>query len=73
MLHAYSATNLATEYWNSSQAASNRDQGIRFSGFTHRLERLEMHARESADHFKMAEFLRSYIPSTNLSDRDRRN
>jgi hypothetical protein len=26
VLHAYSATNLATEYWNSSQAASNRDQ-----------------------------------------------
>jgi hypothetical protein len=26
VLHAYSATNLATEYWNSSQAPSNRDQ-----------------------------------------------
>lgn len=26
ILHAYSATNLATEYWNSSQASGNRDQ-----------------------------------------------
>lgn len=26
ILHAYSATNLATEYWNSTQAANNRDQ-----------------------------------------------
>ena len=26
ILHAYSATNLATEYWNSTQAAGNRDQ-----------------------------------------------
>jgi hypothetical protein len=26
ILHAYDATNLATEYWNSAQAASNRDQ-----------------------------------------------
>jgi len=26
MLHAYDATNLATEYWNSAQAAGNRDQ-----------------------------------------------
>jgi len=26
ILHAYSATNLATEYWNSAQAANNRDQ-----------------------------------------------
>jgi hypothetical protein len=26
VLHAYSATNLAVEYWNSGQAASNRDQ-----------------------------------------------
>lgn len=26
VLHAYSATNLATEYWNSAQAANNRDQ-----------------------------------------------
>jgi hypothetical protein len=26
VLHAYSATNLATEYWNSAQAPSNRDQ-----------------------------------------------
>jgi hypothetical protein len=26
VLHAYDATNLATEYWNSTQAASNRDQ-----------------------------------------------
>jgi hypothetical protein len=26
ILHAYSATNLATEYWNSTQAASNRDK-----------------------------------------------
>jgi hypothetical protein len=26
IVHAYSATNLATEYWNSSQAAGNRDQ-----------------------------------------------
>ncbi len=26
ILHAYSATNLATEYWNSTQAPGNRDQ-----------------------------------------------
>ena len=26
VLHAYSATNLATEYWNSAQATGNRDQ-----------------------------------------------
>lgn len=26
VLHAYNATNLATEYWNSTQASSNRDQ-----------------------------------------------
>jgi hypothetical protein len=26
IVHAYSATNLATEYWNSTQAAGNRDQ-----------------------------------------------
>jgi hypothetical protein len=26
VLHAYSATNLATEYWNSTQASANRDQ-----------------------------------------------
>jgi len=26
ILHAYDATNLATEYWNSTQAAGNRDQ-----------------------------------------------
>jgi hypothetical protein len=26
VLHAYSATNLATEYWNSTQAVGNRDQ-----------------------------------------------
>jgi len=26
ILHAYSATNLAAEYWNSTQAAGNRDQ-----------------------------------------------
>lgn len=26
VLHAYSATNLATEYWNSTQATGNRDQ-----------------------------------------------
>jgi hypothetical protein len=25
-VHAYDATNLATEYWNSTQAANNRDQ-----------------------------------------------
>ena len=26
ILHAYNATNLATEYWNSTQATGNRDQ-----------------------------------------------
>lgn len=26
ILHAYNAANLATEYWNSTQAASNRDR-----------------------------------------------
>ena len=26
VLHAYEATNLATELWNSSQASSNRDE-----------------------------------------------
>jgi hypothetical protein len=34
ILHAYSATNLATEYWNSAQAPSNRDQAGNAVKFT---------------------------------------